>query len=304
LITSLGQISNWGDAYLLAAWTWVLENREATVEILQGTTAPHRTGTLRAFGHLMIAQEELAAGRLSAAREGLAEAQSLDPDASMISRAYLLLSPYLEVTTGDLSVVRYEVAGWRPAEPSDQVWRLYLLGLLDERLEDLAGVRGWVSDLEAHAGARIAEDERDGAAALAEDLALYLRARLALRAEQYEEARTLLQRTEPEQWWPLMDFRAHLKQLYERWLTAEVLIALDRHEEALHWLAGIGMDGERSYMGIRHFRMAEIYEDLGDREKAAYHYGRFVTYWKDADPELQWRVEQARRRIDALSSAR
>jgi hypothetical protein len=87
-------------------------------------------------------------------------------------------------------------------------------------------------------------------------------------------------------WWP------HPKQLYERWLAAEVLVALDRPAEALNWLAGFGMEGsERSYMGIRHFRMAEIYEGLGNREKAAYHHGRFVTYWKDADPELRPRVE-------------
>ena len=64
------------------------------------------------------------------------------------------------------------------------------------------------------------------------------------------------------------------------------------------------MDGERSYMGIRHFRMAEIYEGLGNAEKAAYHYGRFVAYWKDADPELQWRVQEAQGRMHALSAER
>jgi len=95
---------------------------------------------------------------------------------------------------------------------------------------------------------------------------------------------------------------AYPKLLYERWLTADVLVALGQPEKALDWLAGMGMDGERSYMGIRHFRMAEIFEDLGDRQKAAYHYGRFVTYWKDADPELQWRVEEARRRIEGLEA--
>jgi hypothetical protein len=97
---------------------------------------------------------------------------------------------------------------------------------------------------------------------------------------------------------------AHRWQLYERWLTADVLVALDRGEDALHWLAGMGMEGERSYMGIRHFRMAEIYEKLRNREKAAYHYGRFATYWKEADDELQPRVEEARQRIEALRAGR
>jgi tetratricopeptide (TPR) repeat protein len=293
----------WGDTYLWATRTWKREDREATVEILRGTTAPHLTSNQRAQGHLMIAQEELAAGRLTAAREELAEAQSLDPDASMISRAYLLLSPYLEVTTGDLSVVRDEVAGWSPAAPADRVWRLYLLGLLDERMGDPAGAERYASDLQAYATGLNTEDVAS-ATALAEDLALYLRARLACRAEQYEEAWTLLQQTEPQRWWPTLDWRSHRLQLYERWLTAEVLVARDRREDALHWLAGFGMPGERSYMGIRHFRMGEIYEELGNAEKAAHHYGRFVTYWRDADPELQWRVQEARQRIEALSVER
>jgi hypothetical protein len=55
-------------------------------------------------------------------------------------------------------------------------------------------------------------------------------------------------------------------------------------------------------MGIRHLRMAEIHEDLGNPEMARHHYGRFVTYWKEADPELQWRVDEARRRMEALSA--
>ena len=288
----------WGDRYLWATRTWKLENRKATVEILRGMTAPQWTSNLRANGHRLIAQEELAAGRLSAAREELAEAQSLAPDASMISRAYLLLGPYLEVTNRDLSVVRDEVAGWSPAEPGARVWRLYLLGLLDERLPgDPTGAERYASTLQAYATELSTEDVAE-AAALAEDLALYLRARLAYRAKQYEEAWALLQQTEPQRWWRMMSWPAHLRQLYERWLTADVLVALDRHEEAVHWLAGFGMPGERSYMGIRHFRMAEIYEDLDNREKAAYHYGRFVTYWRDADPELQPRVEEARRRIE------
>jgi len=278
LISSFRQISNWGDTYLLAAWTWMLEDREATIDILRGIAAPHQQEGIRAIGHLVIAHEELSGGRLAAARAEVAQAMSLDP----------------------LSVVRDEVDRWSPTAPGRRVWRLYLLGLLDERLGDLAGAEHWVSELEAYAGTRSADDGLLPAVALAEDLALYLRARLAFREGRNEEAWTLLQQTEPERWWPLMDWSAYRKQLYERWLTADVLVALGRPEEALHWLAGIGMEGERSYMGIRHFRMAEIYEELGDTEKAAHHYGRFVTYWKDADPELRWRVEEARRRMEAL----
>jgi tetratricopeptide (TPR) repeat protein len=202
--------------------------------------------------------------------------------------------------------LRAELAGWRPVDPGDLVWRLYLLGLLDERLGDPIGAEEIASELDVLAVDLATDDggHGRGSGAMAEDLALYLRARLAAGTRRYDEALRLLEKTAPHRWWPVMDGRAYLKQPYERWLTAEVLAALGRPEDALNWLAGLGMEGERSYMGIRHFRMAEIYEELGDRKEAKYHYERFVTYWRGADAELQPRVEAARRRIEALSAQR
>jgi DNA-binding SARP family transcriptional activator len=48
-------------------------------------------------------------------------------------------------------------------------------------------------------------------------------------------------------------------------------------------------------------RLGELYEQRGDTAKAIYYYGKLVELWKDADPELQPRVEAARRAIEALS---
>jgi tetratricopeptide (TPR) repeat protein len=73
--------------------TWPLANREATIRALRGITSPDRSRGQRALGHVWIAHEELAAGRLGTARAELVEAQSLDLDGSVISTAYLLLSP-------------------------------------------------------------------------------------------------------------------------------------------------------------------------------------------------------------------
>ncbi len=42
----------------------------------------------------------------------------------------------------------------------------------------------------------------------------------------------------------------------------------------------------------------------GISKKATYHYGKLVELWKDADPELQPRVEAARRTVSALSRDR
>jgi len=289
----------WG-CYLASHYTWPMDDRAATIRILELITAPQQSRFWRAFGHVMIAHEQLAAGRLADARGELAEAESLDFEESLKSKVYLLLSPYLPLTADDLEGLRDQVTGWTPAAELDTVWRLYLLGLLHERLGDRTEAEQAASALDARA-ATLGEDGATRPAALAEDLALYLRARLAAGAGRHEEALSLLQATQPERWWLFMSGRAYEKQLYERWLTADVLAALGRHEEAVHWLAAFGMDGERSYMGSRHFRLAEIYEELGNREKAAYHCSRFIAYWKDADPELQPRVEAARRALEALS---
>jgi hypothetical protein len=44
-----------------------------------------------------------------------------------------------------------------------------------------------------------------------------------------------------------------------------------------------------------------LYEQMDKPEKAADAYRRFIVAWKDADPELQDRVEQARQRLEQLS---
>jgi len=50
--------------------------------------------------------------------------------------------------------------------------------------------------------------------------------------------------------------------------------------------------------------LAVLYEQSGDTQKALYYFGRFVELWDEADPELQPRVEAARRAISALSTDR
>ena len=51
-----------------------------------------------------------------------------------------------------------------------------------------------------------------------------------------------------------------------------------------------------------YLRLAELYEDRSDRVKAVEYYRRFVELWKDADAELQPRVESARAAIARLSA--
>ena len=54
------------------------------------------------------------------------------------------------------------------------------------------------------------------------------------------------------------------------------------------WLAGVRK------------RLAELYEAKGDHQRAATNYLAFIELWKDADPELQPQVQQAKERLARL----
>jgi eukaryotic-like serine/threonine-protein kinase len=47
-------------------------------------------------------------------------------------------------------------------------------------------------------------------------------------------------------------------------------------------------------------KLAPLYEELGETERAVHYYRRLIDLWEDADPELQPQVEHARQRIAAL----
>jgi tetratricopeptide (TPR) repeat protein/tRNA A-37 threonylcarbamoyl transferase component Bud32 len=52
------------------------------------------------------------------------------------------------------------------------------------------------------------------------------------------------------------------------------------------------------------YRLGELYEEKGERVKAADRYVEFVRLWKRADPDLQPKVTEAKQRLEALSGER
>lgn len=52
-----------------------------------------------------------------------------------------------------------------------------------------------------------------------------------------------------------------------------------------------------------HIRLARLYEETGDVEAARRHHARLIELWEHADPELQYRVEEARRALARLEDA-
>jgi tetratricopeptide (TPR) repeat protein len=51
-------------------------------------------------------------------------------------------------------------------------------------------------------------------------------------------------------------------------------------------------------------RLGQLYDEMGDLERAAGYYGLFVDLWAEADPELQPRVRAARARMEEIARER
>ncbi|MGE5728321.1 MAG: protein kinase domain-containing protein, partial [Gemmatimonas sp.] len=60
---------------------------------------------------------------------------------------------------------------------------------------------------------------------------------------------------------------------------------------------------DRFYLAPSLYRLGELYESAGDTKHATEYYGRFVDLWKNADPDLQPRVEEARKRMERMNRA-
>jgi eukaryotic-like serine/threonine-protein kinase len=74
--------------------------------------------------------------------------------------------------------------------------------------------------------------------------------------------------------------------IYERFLSTRYL---DR------------LEADGMFLPAVHKRLGELYEAKGDRTRALAHYRAFIELWKNADPELQPKVTDARLRVAALT---
>ena len=175
--------------------------------------------------------------------------------------------------------------------------RAYLLGVLDTRLGDYSAAERHATELERLGGTV-------QASALARDLAHSVRAQVASMQIRPAAALRELERARMETWYELPIASPFYSQAYERYLRAELLNALGRPEEALPWYGSFADFSiyDLVYLAPSHLRRGEIYERLGQREKAVEHYARFIELWKDCDPELRPLVDGTKDRLARLTS--
>jgi len=79
-------------------------------------------------------------------------------------------------------------------------------------------------------------------------------------------------------------------------------VMFERYLSTPYWLkTDADMDPVR--LPAIHERLGQLYESMGNTEKAIQHYRAFIDLWKNADAELQPRVTDARKRLSRLTAA-
>jgi len=81
--------------------------------------------------------------------------------------------------------------------------------------------------------------------------------------------------------------------------TDSAIAAYERGTDKVRQLYSVF--GDRWMLARTYERLGALYEEKGQKEKALDAYSRFVELWKDADPELQPRVRDAKQRMAKLA---
>jgi tetratricopeptide (TPR) repeat protein len=124
-----------------------------------------------------------------------------------------------------------------------------------------------------------------------------MRGNLALNAKQYAQAQTEL-RAADVVGCPICN-AAMLARAYDLDGKPDSAIAVYERYLNTSILERTGVDGV--FLPAVHKRLGELYEAKGQRDRALAHYRVFLDLWKDADPELQPKVTDARQRVAALT---
>jgi tetratricopeptide (TPR) repeat protein len=96
---------------------------------------------------------------------------------------------------------------------------------------------------------------------------------------------------------------AALARAFDQAGMADSAIAMFEQYISTPDVSRMEFDQDPTYLAGTYKRLGELYEAKGERVKAASNYRKFVELWKDADPELQPKVVEVRRRLARLEKA-
>jgi tetratricopeptide (TPR) repeat protein len=299
----------WQVGWNTAIYARNLAGVERTARML--TDESRFASEVRTTGHAMESAALLAQGRFEAARAEVEAIGRYDPASAAQYRALHALIPFATADRGELGSLRAAVLAIDPVDIPDSrnrsfffnkhnglhhVIRLYLSGMLSARLSDSSAALSFAAVLESASAP-------PKAGSLMIDLAAGIRAQVAASDGRTGDALASMesQRTEILYSWALASpYSAAVLQRYAR---GQALQELGRYEEALGWYANLGFVTifGVAFVPAAHLRQAEIHEALGQPAAAARHYAAFVEMWRNADPELQPIVQEAREAVRRLA---
>ncbi len=311
-----GRLLRAGSEATLAQATWsattFFPNIDDAIAVARFTTEQHRSAELQVVGHISLAFLHMGKGHRVEAMTHLDEVGRLNPDAALVNRTLIELAPFGQADPATLrslrTALRAQDPGAIPPTASTTIWiavhnelheeiRRYLLGLLDGHLQDTIAPLTELETFEAPPGVGSAvTDWQRGVHASA-----------AWVAGDDEAALAHLEEIELESWYQFVVASPFVALSRERFLMAMLLEKAGRIEEALMWYGTFKDSGphDRMYLAPSHLQRARIHEGLGNHETAGDHYRVFIELWRNADPEFQPLVEEARARLgDVLDDER
>ncbi len=266
--------------------------------------------------HRMIARDacgitRLARGQWHAGRDDLRNTPPPFAGNALVNEVFSAMLPFAQDTAESLEALQQRVADWdttaAPYHPGliaqwdyanrQTILQAFMQGLLAWRAGDDEVMRRIRDVLNERASP-------EGANTLAYSFARTLDALSAWRAGQPESALRALDEVPLVRNWNEAFLSMFAHQGLNRFVRAEILYEQGRLEDALPWYASM-LDGFHfqglMWLGPSYLRRAQIYDELGDTEKAIDFYTRFVKLWEDCDPELQRWVDDAQQRLNRLS---
>jgi serine/threonine-protein kinase len=239
-------------------------------------------------GRRLLAQAELARGRLAAARTALASESECDSAAALELRTVYETLPFGPGDRSDLmKLLELLQADWPDSTASvgGLAIRLYDVGRVASALGDTALAGRSVSRL-------VALNDSGGEGARVRSLTQSLRARLALAGGQLGRALTLLEQAH----WERVTVPS-VVEADDRYLRAELLLRLGRSREAAGWYGSMAQrfSYELVYLAPAQYRLGQIADHSGDFASAVRYYREFLGLWREAELGAPFVAEAAAR---------